>query len=370
MNDTIFESWLYELESDSLDFKRDQYKFAGATNEEKSELLKDIIAMANSWSKNKKFIVIGIKESSEKPNNLVGVNDHIDDAALQEFVNSKVSGICKFEYKSFTKDERTYGIIQILVQERPVFLTKDYGKLKGGTVYVRRGSSTVIAKPDEISKMGRELVDFNSASLETGFFDNQKGKIFGNTAVFKTTYLNLVDEIPDYTKINNKYTSMVVNAPNRNYYRELVDFVNFENSYIPIHFAVKNIGDMEAVNLRSEIEFFSGEIDVKLDGEEIHEPFTDNISAVTSIQTFSSKYNSCKMENLWILYNGFDRLHAKRLLVLDGIIYLHVSKSQTIKGKITIFFDGLISPYKQNFTVDINCNNIELKWKDFEKKMF
>ena len=50
MNDLLFERWLYESESDSLDFKRDQYKFHGASAEEKSELLKDILAMANSWS--------------------------------------------------------------------------------------------------------------------------------------------------------------------------------------------------------------------------------------------------------------------------------------------------------------------------------
>jgi len=30
MNNTLFDRWLYESESDSLDFKREQYKFIGA----------------------------------------------------------------------------------------------------------------------------------------------------------------------------------------------------------------------------------------------------------------------------------------------------------------------------------------------------
>ncbi len=41
MNDELMESLLHEEESSALDFKRDQYPFVGATNDEKSELLKD-----------------------------------------------------------------------------------------------------------------------------------------------------------------------------------------------------------------------------------------------------------------------------------------------------------------------------------------
>ena len=41
MDAVLFEQLLYEEESDSLDFKRDQYLFGGSTDDEKSELLKD-----------------------------------------------------------------------------------------------------------------------------------------------------------------------------------------------------------------------------------------------------------------------------------------------------------------------------------------
>jgi predicted HTH transcriptional regulator len=73
MKDVLFERWLYESESDSLDFKRDQYKFSGASHNEKSELLKDIVAMANSWRRVDGYIVIGIEDRPEKPNVLHGV---------------------------------------------------------------------------------------------------------------------------------------------------------------------------------------------------------------------------------------------------------------------------------------------------------
>jgi hypothetical protein len=43
VNSDSIDQLLYEEEGPTLDFKRDQYAFAKATEEEKSELLKDII---------------------------------------------------------------------------------------------------------------------------------------------------------------------------------------------------------------------------------------------------------------------------------------------------------------------------------------
>jgi hypothetical protein len=43
MTDDLMENLLYEDEGSALDFKRDQYRFEGATDADKSELLKDIL---------------------------------------------------------------------------------------------------------------------------------------------------------------------------------------------------------------------------------------------------------------------------------------------------------------------------------------
>jgi hypothetical protein len=40
------EQLLHEGESSSLDHKRDQYPFVGATDDDKSELLKDILSLS------------------------------------------------------------------------------------------------------------------------------------------------------------------------------------------------------------------------------------------------------------------------------------------------------------------------------------
>jgi predicted HTH transcriptional regulator len=62
MDKSVFERLLYEDESTSLDFKSEQYPFAKATDEEKSELLKDIPGFANAWRRADAYILIGVSE--------------------------------------------------------------------------------------------------------------------------------------------------------------------------------------------------------------------------------------------------------------------------------------------------------------------
>ena len=48
MNAEFLEALLNEDENPALDFKREQYPFERAPDDEKSELLKDILAFANA----------------------------------------------------------------------------------------------------------------------------------------------------------------------------------------------------------------------------------------------------------------------------------------------------------------------------------
>ncbi len=47
-----------------------------------------------------------------------------------------------------------FRVFRIPTQDRRRALNKPFGKLSANAVYIRRGSSTDIAKPDEIAKMG------------------------------------------------------------------------------------------------------------------------------------------------------------------------------------------------------------------------
>jgi hypothetical protein len=152
MTDGLFESLLHEEEGSSLDFKRDQYPCV--SDDDKSELIKDMLAFANAWRRSTAYILVGVEEVKGSRGIVHGVSQHLTDNNLQQLVNTKTNRPLVFSYEAFQFEGKQVGVITIPQQERPVFLTKDFGKLKTQTVYVRQGSSTAQATPDEIARMG------------------------------------------------------------------------------------------------------------------------------------------------------------------------------------------------------------------------
>mgnify|MGYP002784767469 CR=1 FL=1 len=154
MNDGLMEQLLHEGESSSLDYKSDQYPFAGASDEEKSELLKDILAFANGWRHAEAYILIGVEDVPGGRSTVVGVSYHIPENDIQQFVNSKTNRPVAFSYRAYPFEGKQVGILTIPQQDRPIYLTKNYGKLQKQVVYYRQGTSTAIATPDDIVRMG------------------------------------------------------------------------------------------------------------------------------------------------------------------------------------------------------------------------
>lgn len=165
MNSDLFENLLNEDEGAALDFKRDQYVFESATDEQKSELLKDILAFANSWRRMDAYILIGVEEVRGGRSRPVGVLKHLDDASLQQFVNAKTQKPVQFSYQVHRVDDVEVGVLCIPVQERPRFLKREFGRLTRDTVYIRRGSSTDVANPDEIVRFAAPSAIVTPAQL-------------------------------------------------------------------------------------------------------------------------------------------------------------------------------------------------------------
>ena len=154
----LLEGLLHETEGASLDFKSAQYPFENANDGEKAELIKDILAFANSWRRTTAYILIGVEEVKGGRSKVVGVEKHLDDASLHQFVNEKTQRPVEFSYRVIQIEGTTVGAIEIPVQDRPIYLKKQFGKLRERDVFTRDGSSTRIATPDEIAKMGAEEI--------------------------------------------------------------------------------------------------------------------------------------------------------------------------------------------------------------------
>lgn len=156
MDDALLSTLIRKGESDTLDFKAQQYSFVGGSEEEKGELLKDILAFANAWKETDAYILVGVKEKNQRADGLPGVTNHLADNDVQEFVNKKTNRPVVFSVEAVILQGTELDVIRISrSQARPIFLKKNFGKLAKDSVYIRRGSATAVANADEIAEMGK-----------------------------------------------------------------------------------------------------------------------------------------------------------------------------------------------------------------------
>jgi hypothetical protein len=251
MTSDLIHELLYEDESATLDFKRDQYPFVGVTDEQKSEIVKDILAFANAWRRTTAYILIGVDDVKGGKSHVLGVGDHLDEASLQQLVNSKTNRPIEFSYKAIVYEGSSLGLISIPVQERPFFLKKDFGKLKANFVYVRRGSSTATADPDEVSRMGAAAAaDVLTPVIDLQFCDPDKQQLLGHSLEVESFVLCL----PEKSSLPRLSSQWGLSFFNSEYYREFADYLEQFALLKPLGLVLSNIGSTPAANARLEIE--------------------------------------------------------------------------------------------------------------------
>lgn len=94
-----FKFLISKKESSVLDFKRDLYDFENDNKEiNTAKFVKDIISFCNTIRTENGYIVFGIKDNTNKPNDIIGVNKVIDDAILQDKIKDKLTPRPLFHY--------------------------------------------------------------------------------------------------------------------------------------------------------------------------------------------------------------------------------------------------------------------------------
>ena len=267
----LVEGLLHEEESQALDFKRDQYAFEGTDDQTKSELLKDILAFCNAWRRSTAYILIGIEEVKGGRGEVVGVTEHLDDASLQECVDSKTQRPVDFSYRQIRFEGVELGVIEIPEQKRPIYLNKKYGKVSKKTVYIRRGSSTRIADPDEILRMGEVAV----AGIPTASpqLDLQWADLDAKTGLpspYTVKSLLLDPLLPDHTFTRKSrawpastLTSIGWNNPN--YSNDVISYTADMALLAPLGLLIRNTGGVVGKRI-----MFDGAV-ARYDGMEIRE---------------------------------------------------------------------------------------------------
>jgi Putative DNA-binding domain len=277
MNAELFESLLYQAESETLDFKVDQYPFEAATDVQKSELLKDILAFANAWRRSDAYILIGVEEVRGGRSIVRGLSKQLLNHSLQQFVHSKTNKAMSFNYEELQVEGLPVAAITIPLQERPVYLTKDFGRLRANAVYIRRGDSTGEAPPDEMVKMAQAGIAADSQpSLNLEFADLPNRKTMGTTAQLATVEFRMPDpdSIPDYGRVGHGSYVLpaAVSGNNSDYLREVAEYLSTYGRFQPIGFAVRNASTAAAINVVLRMRVSSEFVEVRSQEDMPEEP--------------------------------------------------------------------------------------------------
>ena len=238
----LLEHLLHEPESQSLDFKQAQYRFERASELDKSELLKDVLAFANSWRRTPAYVLIGVREVKGGRSQVIGIADHIEDASLQQFVNSKTQRCVELSYEVVRVEGVEIGVIEIPIQDRPAYAENDYGKVKAPVVYFRAGSSTREATPEEIARMGAQQSLEATPNLVLSWADAGERRLLSSPYLADRLLLeprlpaNTFDSAARPLSVMDRVTF----AANDNYSQELIEYCFQQALYVPLGLALTN----------------------------------------------------------------------------------------------------------------------------------
>jgi hypothetical protein len=369
---TAYELLLFEQESDTLDFKSRQYSFAKGTEEEKAEILKDILAFTNSWRRADAYVLTGVQEVKGDKSTVVGIDEDIDDAALQQFVNSKTRKPIRFSYRAVQLEGKKVGIFHIPVQERPRYLKSDFGYVKGQTVYLRRGTTTTIASPEEIAEMGKAFIQKEAPTLEFGFANIGDREKWGyptkiERVVLKTGKVKDIQDFSDPREYGplGHLAMLGRRSANAAYYRELVRYYYEHSRSVSFGFYIANSSSVLANDVLIEINIPKGGSFAVIDPDRLPDypekyndrmPYIQPIAHQLRAASYQADVKYEQTKDAWLIRAMFDKVQPKQTLFTRDELGFAVTGSADLDCSVCIYADNLAEPIKSVLTVSLLAN--------------
>lgn len=298
----LLEALLHQNESETLDFKSGQYQFEQTTPERQGEILKDILAFANAWRQTDAYILIGVEEKRDARSVIVGLNGELSNRNLQQFVTSKTNRPIAFSYSTFSYEDKEVGVLHIPLQDRPVYLLKDFGRLRANLVYIRRSETTGEASPDEIVRMastaGRIHRDQPTLALEYG--DPKTRSRWGQGALLKVLSCAVParSRIPEYGATQSGPFGLTnLSMENRNFYRDAAHYLREHFFVTPVAVVIDNTATALAEDVIVTIVINTPEVTVRSKEQMPVEPSTDRTMALLGRRLKPSKVSVSRFEN-------------------------------------------------------------------------
>jgi hypothetical protein len=134
----------YEPECVFLDFKGAEYKkdfVSKGKKQSHEDFIKDVMSMANSHYTGDRYIVIGVLFQNEV-RYLEGIENMSDSATYQQIINANIEPDIDLSYEPYLFEGKTFGIFIISdCIDRPYLMKKDYGLLRRGEGFIRKGTT-------------------------------------------------------------------------------------------------------------------------------------------------------------------------------------------------------------------------------------
>ena len=256
LNDLLIESLLLQEEGPELDFKESQYRFkksssTQSTEERRSELVKDILAFANTKRDISAYILIGVKEVKGSRSDVIGVSEHLVDNGLHDFMKRRTQRPAEYSYSPYHFDGVDIGVIEIPAQERLFYLTSSYGTLHENAVYIRDGSSTRTATPDEIA----EMLAPEKPSFTLNWIDPISNEIIRPPCTVHSMLLNPVlsqEEIQPDGPLYQDPLASIRKRYNPKYPQELAIYTIYKNFCKPLGLRICNRSEVTGERIRFE----------------------------------------------------------------------------------------------------------------------
>ena len=365
----LLEQLLHEPESQSLDFKQAQYRFAGASDRDRSELLKDVLAFANSWRRTSAYVLIGVREVKGGRGQVVGISDHIEDASLQQFVNSKTQRRVELSYEVVRVEGVEIGVIEIPVQDRPFYALRDYGRVRRGVVYLRSGSSTREATPEDLVEMGAQQSRETAPSLVLSWADAEERVALPSPyAVDRVClYPLLPPKTFDYAVRHRGFPYVVTAQPNSKYSEQLIEYCFQQAVCVQVGLVLSNESRTVARRVRfvgsvvgtvvempeymaslpkREYDLLAGISDVKL-------PHGDEVEPMVQ-----------KIGDRWEVSVEFGDVRPRETIFTHGSVYLWSPLTEVVELQGVLYADNLGDPIACSLEIDLRVEQRPMKLDD------
>jgi Putative DNA-binding domain len=358
MDPQLLESLLYQNESETLDFKVAQYPFDKATEKQKGELLKDIIAFSNAWRQTDAFVLIGVEEVKGGRSIVRGITDHLLNRNLQQFVHSKTNRPVAFSYSIETLDGHEIGVITIPRQDRPIYLHRSFGDLKPYVVYIRRGDTTGEAAPDEVFRMGLAAgSSLVQPVLKLDLVDPGTRQKLGASIEVESVSVEVptAEAIPFFGA--GLATLSTPPLQNKAYYRELAQYLRETTFLSPLGLAVTNCSTSCAENVVVTLEFDSAGVTAY---DEFGLPRIPSKSLIVPISDRMAPQREQKVS-----VNQFGEIYEVRAEIgtvppgttgwSTDVFYVGARLSGVIEAKSMIAANNLRSPVSEALAISIEA---------------